>query len=65
MTGGMMKAKTLIATDINGKQYVFSGVNSAVPVLGIAPTTIRRHAADGTPIDTLIGRVTLKLVKQD
>ena len=60
-----MKAKTVIATDTDGKQYVFNGVNSAVPILGIAPTTIRRHVADGTPINTHIGCVTLKLKDQD
>ena len=59
--GGMMKAKTVIVTDERGKQYVIPGVNTAVSMLNISHTTIQRHSKNCTPVETKLGKVTLRI----
>ena len=60
MYGGEMKPRKLTATDESGREYVFQSMNVAVRFLRIAHTTIQRHVADGTPVDTSLGRVVIR-----
>lgn len=54
-----MKRRKVLATDEDGKEYVFESIATAVTRLNIAATTIKRYADNKASISTKLGVLTL------
>ena len=55
-----MKKRRVIATDQDGREYIFESITVAVTHLNIAPTTIKRHADMNKLISTKLGNVQIR-----